>query len=165
MDILSVTDLFALAAVMLIGLPHGAFDGALAFCLGFGRSPRKIVGFLVMYLLLAGLSALIWLVSPVFSLAAFLVLTILHFGSGDTEHLFQLGPRLVQRSLKACQILVHGGMVTILLPVFHTEEVSQLFIVLAGPNAVLIMDALSPALIIWLAAACIYAGAALFNRQ
>ena len=165
MDILSVTDLFALAAVMLIGLPHGAFDGALAFCLGFGRSPGKIIGFLVMYLLLAGLSALIWLVSPVFALAAFLVLTIVHFGSGDTEHLFQQGPRVVQRSLKACQILVHGGMVTILLPVFHTEEVSQLFIVLAGPNAVLIMDALRPALTIWLAAACIYAGAALFNRQ
>jgi len=109
-DILSVTDLFALAAVMLIGLPHGAFDGALAFCLGFGRSPGKIIGFLVMYLLLAGLSALIWLVSPAFALAAFLVLTIVHFGSGDTEHLFQLGPRLVQRSLKACQICAwwHG---------------------------------------------------------
>ena len=57
MDILSATDLFALAAVMLIGLPHGAFDGALACCLGFGRSPGKIIGFLVMYLLLAGLSA------------------------------------------------------------------------------------------------------------
>ena len=54
---------------------------------------------------------------------------------------------------------------TILLPVFHTAEVSQLFIVLAGPNAVLIMDALRPAQIIWLAAACIYAGAALSNRQ
>ena len=38
-----------------------------------------------MYLLLAGLSALIWLVSPVFALAAFLVLT----WCGDTEHLFQ----------------------------------------------------------------------------
>ena len=48
MDILSVTDLVALAAVMLVGLPHGAFDGALAFCLGFGRSPSKIIGFLVM---------------------------------------------------------------------------------------------------------------------
>ena len=72
MDILSVTDVFALAAVMLIGLPHGAFDGAIAFCLGFGRSTGKIIGFLFMYLLLAGLSALIWSVSPVFALAAFL---------------------------------------------------------------------------------------------
>ena len=70
-DILSVTDLFALAAVILIGLPHGAFDGAIAFCLGFGRSNGKMIGFLVMYLLLAGLSALIWLVSPAFALALF----------------------------------------------------------------------------------------------
>ena len=45
MDILSATDVFALAAVMLIGLPHGAFDGAIAFCLGFGRSTSKIIGF------------------------------------------------------------------------------------------------------------------------
>ena len=165
MDTLSATDLFALAAVMLIGLPHGAFDGAIAFCLGFGRSTGKIIGFLVMYLLLAGLSVLIWSVSPVFALAAFLGLTIVHFGSGDTEHLFQTGPRIVQRGLKACQILVHGGMVTILLPVFHVAEVSQLFMILAGPNAVLIMDALRPALMIWLVAACIYAGAGLVSRQ
>ena len=165
MDILSATDLFALAAVMLIGLPHGAFDGAIAFCLGFGRSTGKIIGFLVMYLLLAGLSALIWFVSPVFALAAFLGLTIVHFGSGDIEHLLQPGPRLAQRGLKVCQILVHGGIVTILLPVFHTAEVSQLFVILGGPNAVLIMDALGPALLVWLTAACIYAGAGLVSRQ
>lgn len=165
MNVLSTIDLSALAAVMLIGLPHGAFDGAIAFCLGFGRSTGKIIGFLVMYLLLAGLSALIWSISPVFALASFLGLTIVHFGSGDTEHLVQPGPRFAQRGLKACQILVHGGMVTILLPVFHTAEVSQLFIILAGPNAVLIMDALRPALIIWLAAACIYGGSGLVSRQ
>ena len=165
MNTLSVTDLFALAAVMLIGLPHGAFDGAIAFCLGFGRSTGKIIGFLFMYLLLAGLSALVWSVSPVFALAAFLGLTIVHFGTGDTEHLFQPGPRLAQRGLKACQILVHGGMVTILLPVFHTAEVSELFIILAGPNAVLIIDALRPALMIWLAATCIYASVGLVSQR
>ena len=165
LDILSLSDLFALAAVMLVGLPHGAFDGAIAFCLGFGRSTGNIIGFLVMYLLLAGLSALIWSVSPVFALAAFLGLTIVHFGSGDTEHLFQPGRNLAQRSLKACQVLVHGGMVTIVLPVFHSAEVSQFFIILAGPNAILLMDALTPALLVWLVAAFIYAVAGLVSRQ
>ena len=164
MDILSATEMLALVVVMLIGLPHGAFDGAIACCLGFGRSTGPIVGFVVMSLLLAGLSALIWSISPVFALAAFLGLTIVHFGSGDTEHLFQPGPCLARRGLRACQVLVHGGMVTILLPVFHTAEVSQLFMILAGPNAVLIMDALRPALLIWLTAACIYAGAGLVGR-
>lgn len=165
LNMLSAIDLFALTAVMLIGLPHGAFDGAIAFCLGFGRSTRKIIGFLVMYLLLAGLSALIWSISPVFALASFLGLSIMHFGSGDTEHLVQPGPRLAQRGLKACQVLVHGGMVTILLPVFHAAEVTRLFVILAGPNAVLIMDALRPALIFWIVAACIYAGIGLVSRQ
>ena len=164
-DILSVTDLFALAAVMLVGLPHGAFDGAIAFCLGFGRSSSKMIGFLVMYLLLAGLCALIWSVSPVFALATFLGLTIVHFGNGDTEHLVQPGPKLAKRCLKACQVLVHGGMVTIVLPAFHSAEVSQLFIILAGPNAILLMDALTPALLIWLVAAFIYAAAGLVSRQ
>ena len=165
LDILSVTDLFALATVMLVGLPHGAFDGAIAFCLGFGRSSSKMIGFVVIYLLLAGLCALIWSVSPVFALATFLGLTIVHFGSGDTEHLVQPGPKLAKRSLKACQVLVHGGMVTIVLPVFHSAEVSQLFIILAGPNAILLMDALTPALLVWLVAAFIYAAAGLVSRQ
>ena len=56
-------------------------------------------------------------------------------------------------------------MVTIVLPVFHSAEVSQLFIILAGPNAILLMDALSPALMIWLVATFIYASVGLASRQ
>ena len=165
MDILSTTDLIALVAVMVIGLPHGAFDGAIAFCLGFGRSRGKMAGFLIMYLLLAGLSALIWSVSPVFALAAFLALTVVHFGTGDIQHLPPFGTGWSARALKACQILVHGGVVTILLPVFHQQEVAGLFTILAGPNAVLLMDALQPTFIIWLAAAAVYGLAGLTGRR
>ena len=70
-EILSVMDLFALTAVMVIGLPHGAFDGAIAFFLGYGRSRARMTGFLVMYLFLAGLYALFWSMLPVFGLARF----------------------------------------------------------------------------------------------
>ena len=52
---LTPIDIFALVAVMAIGLPHGAFDGAIAFFLGAGRSVMKMTGFLVAYSLLAGL--------------------------------------------------------------------------------------------------------------
>ena len=165
MEMLSAVDLIALVAVMVIGLPHGAFDGAIAFCLGFGRSRSKMTGFLIMYLLLAGLSALIWSVSPVFALAAFLGLTVVHFGSGDIQHLRPLWSGLGGRVLNACQIFVHGGVVTILLPVFHAQEVARLFTVLAGPNAVLLMDGLRPALIIWLMAAAVYGLAGLTGRR
>ena len=164
MEMLSALDLIALVAVMVIGLPHGAFDGAIAFCLGFGRSRGKMTGFLIMYLLLAGLSALIWSVSPVFALAAFLGLTVVHFGSGDIQHLRPFWTGWGGRALKACQILVHGGVVTILLTVFHEQEVARLFTVLAGPNAVLLMDGLQPALIAWLAAAAVYGLAGLTGQ-
>ena len=39
---LTPIDIFALVAVMAIGLPHGAFDGAIAFFLGAGRSMMKM---------------------------------------------------------------------------------------------------------------------------
>lgn len=165
MEMLSALDLTALFAVMLVGLPHGAFDGAIAFCLGFGRSRAKMTGFLVMYLLLAGLSALIWSVSPVFALAAFLAMTVVHFGSGDIEHLATVWSGVAGRLVRFSQIVVHGGIVTILLPAFHPDEVSRLFMVLAGPNAVLIMDALRPALVVWLAAAAVYLVAGLSGRR
>ena len=165
MEMLSALDLIALVAVMVIGLPHGAFDGAIALCLGFGRRRGRMTGFLIMYLLLAGLSALIWSVSPVFALAAFLGLTVVHFGSGDIQHLPLVWEGLRGRVLNACQIFVHGGVVTILLPVFHEQEVARLFTVLAGPNAVLLMDGLRPALIIWLLAASVYGLAGLTGRR
>jgi len=165
MEMLSAIDVIALVAVMVIGLPHGAFDGAIAFCLGFGRSRGKMTGFLVMYLLLAGLAGLIWSVSPVFALAAFLVMTVVHFGSGDIQHLPKAWDRRAGRALSACQILVHGGVVTILLPLFHEAEVARLYMVLAGPNAVVLMDGLRPALMLWLVAAAIYALAGVMSRQ
>ena len=165
MEMLSALDLIALVAVMVIGLPHGAFDGAIAFCLGFGRSRGRMTGFLIMYLLLAGLSGLIWSVSPVFALAAFLGLTVVHFGSGDIQHLPLVWEGLRGRVLNACQIFVHGGLVPIPLPVFHEQEVARLFTVLAGPNAVLLMDGLRPALIIWLLAASVYGLAGLTGRR
>ena len=155
-EMLSVMDLFALTAVMVIGLPHGAFDGAIAFFLGYGRSRARMTGFLVMYLFLAGLYALFWSMLPVFGLAAFLAMTVLHFGSGDIQHLAPVWTGRAGQLLKTCQIIVHGGLVTIVLPYFHPDEVMQLFIILAGPGAAMLMDAVYPALLVWLAAAAVY---------
>ena len=45
-DLLS---LVALAAIVIIGLPHGAFDGAVALALGYGKTLKAMVGFVVTY--------------------------------------------------------------------------------------------------------------------
>ena len=157
-------DLFALTAVVVIGLPHGAFDGAIAFFLGFGRNRTAMTGFLVMYLLLAGLYALVWSGLPVFALAAFLVMTILHFGNGDIQHLAPVWDGRASHILNVCQMIVHGGMVVIVLPFFHPDEVVRLFVVLAGDGAEVVMAALYPGLGVWLVAAAIYALAGLTSR-
>ena len=58
MDIVSalagipVLTLIALAAVVIIGLPHGALDGAIAIQLGMSQNLLSLIRFLVLYICL-----------------------------------------------------------------------------------------------------------------
>ena len=52
--VMAPLDLVALAAVVLIGLPHGALDGAIAMHLGFSRSILIFIRFLLLYVAMAG---------------------------------------------------------------------------------------------------------------
>jgi Brp/Blh family beta-carotene 15,15'-monooxygenase len=153
---LSLADFFALAAVMLVGLPHGAFDGVIAFILGYGRSIRKITGFLVMYLLLVGLGLTIWMVSPVFALAAFLIMTIIHFGSGDLPEIEQLVSGRITSLQKPILTFAHGCLVPVFLPLAHQAEVQTLFTVLAGPNIIILFDGLNMLAFLWVASLLVY---------
>ena len=77
--------LIALAAVTLIGLPHGAMDAAVALALGYGRNFGKMAVFVLAYVLLAAVVVGFWIVAPVLALALFLLISLVHFGLGDTE--------------------------------------------------------------------------------
>ena len=57
-------DLAALAAIVLIGLPHGALDGAIAIHLGFTRKLLHFMRFLALYIAMAGLVVGAWLLAP-----------------------------------------------------------------------------------------------------
>jgi hypothetical protein len=54
-DLLPITNMgpldplsiIALALIVIIGLPHGAFDGAVALSLGYTRTLQGFVGFIV----------------------------------------------------------------------------------------------------------------------
>ena len=81
-DLLS---LIALAAIVIIGLPHGAFDGAVALALGYGKDHKSMLVFMVSYLSIAALVVLFWLEFPELSLTVFLGISILHFGLGDSQ--------------------------------------------------------------------------------
>lgn len=126
---LDALSLFALGAVVLIGLPHGAMDAAVALALGYGRHPLRMTGFVGAYLLMAGAVIGAWMLAPVASLFLFLMISLVHFGLGDTEE--------QNRMIKLVQMLAHGSVVTIVIPLWHRHEVTLLFEVLSGPHALI----------------------------
>ena len=80
---LTLIEKIALFFVMIIGLPHGALDGAIALGLGYGKNFKKIFLFLSSYILLALLALALWTLSPAISLFFFLIYSLVHFGLGD----------------------------------------------------------------------------------
>ena len=77
--------LIALAAVMLVGLPHGALDGAIALHLGLFKKKGSLVRFICVYLAGALMVLVTWLTAPVFALSVFLLVSLFHFGAGDAR--------------------------------------------------------------------------------
>ena len=75
--------MISLAAVMMIGLPHGALDGAVAMTVGYGKRSQDIVKFSVIYTLIALMVVVIWMIIPIFSLTLFMLISMIHFGLGD----------------------------------------------------------------------------------
>ena len=81
--LLDMASVIALLFVILIGLPHGAFDGAIANHLGAGRSFATAAKFITSYCAAAGLVIAIWIMFPAVTLTLFLMISMIHFGRGD----------------------------------------------------------------------------------
>ena len=104
-------DLVALGAVVLIGLPHGALDGAIAFRLGLLDDSRSLFRFITVYLS-AGLAVvLFWFAMPAVALCVFLAVSLIHLGwetrNGDGIEL---------------EVLAHGGLVIAGISQFHAAR-------------------------------------------
>lgn len=99
-------DIIPLFFVLLVGVPHGAADSLLAMKVYRLQSFKKLMFFLISYIVLVGMTLLAWVYYPLLSLLAFLFISALHFGLGDLSmtlpHLSQDQP--VQKGLIAwCQ--------------------------------------------------------------
>ena len=102
--------------VVLLGLPHGAVDHLVPSRLGEAVPVRSVrtgaaaVGLL--YLLLGGGYALVWLAAPQFAALAFVGLTWLHWGQGDVWALRELlgAEHLRSRRLRVATLIVRGGL-------------------------------------------------------
>jgi len=121
----SVSILFV--AVALTGIPHGAIDHLVASRL-WGLRPtwsdqaKFYGGYLAAMALYGGL----WIVAPAWSLAAFLIMTMYHFGQADLAY-WHLPP------LPARLLYVSRGLFLLGLPVAaHPEIVAPIFEAIGG---------------------------------
>ena len=119
-------NLIGLLAVVFIGLPHGAMDGALAIHLGWMNRPTKAATFLLAYVGLAALVVGMWMVVPTVGFLMFLTISMFHFGRGD------IVPRTKEHEL--AEVLMRGGLVLAGISLFHRSEVDSIFEVLIGSN-------------------------------
>lgn len=106
----------ALAFIIVLGVPHGALDGAVAAPLLRPRYGRIWFGvFALPYLGASALVLLAWQVAPLVTLAGFLALSVLHFGEEDA------GPG------RPVEALVRGGLPIALPALLQPEETARIF--------------------------------------
>jgi Brp/Blh family beta-carotene 15,15'-monooxygenase len=109
--------------IVVLGVPHGAFDPLFAQRLHALAGVRDWSLFTLAYLLPALPVALLWQLAPGIFLSGFLLLSLIHF-SGDPE----AGSGIFFR-------LLYGGLVIVLPAFLHVDEVTRLFGMLADPDA------------------------------
>ena len=117
--LLDMASVIALLFVVLIGLPHGAFDGAIANHLGAGRSLAAATKFITSYCAAAGLVIAVWIMFPAVTLTLFLMISMIHFGRGDASA--KSGPIFMM------QVLLHGGLPIFGIIYFQQSSVIPLF--------------------------------------
>ena len=135
-------NLIGLAGIVLIGLPHGAFDGAVAMHLGIVNRFSNLARFVIIYVALAALVVVTWMIAPSISLILFLTISMLHFGAGDVKN--------GQGGLAFSEALAHGGLAIIGISQFHRSEVDEIFSYLINQDTAavwLVVDVLTVAVI------------------
>lgn len=150
-------DLAALGAVVLIGLPHGALDGAIAIHLGFSRRMILFIRFLLLYVGMAGLVIAAWIVAPALCLLGFLVISMIHFGAGDARH----GSGWV----RGAEVLAHGGLVVAGISQMHRSESDVIFAYLTGGDTMLVWQGLDMLTVIVGVSLVICLAQALWHRR
>lgn len=147
--IFGLANLLALLAVVAIGLPHGAFDGAIAARLGFTKRPYFLTRFLFLYFLIAVSVVVLWIAFPVETLILFLLVSTLHFGLGDASALYGWS--------RWVQVVAHGAVVVVGISQFHKLEVDKIFNYLTGQDSNVVWIAIDVASIVFVPVFVIYA--------
>ncbi|MDG2502510.1 MAG: Brp/Blh family beta-carotene 15,15'-dioxygenase [Porticoccaceae bacterium] len=149
-------DLAAIAAVLIIGVPHGGLDGAVARRIGWSKGLVPWLGFHLSYIALAALVVWLWLQWPVPGLAVFLLISALHFGRSDIAYTQSLiASNSAQQWLP---LIAHGGLVSIAIPSLQSAAVQPVFTILVGDEgAALLIKAIGMLFLPWLLSLAGYA--------
>ena len=132
---LGVWNLIGLAGIVLIGLPHGALDGAVAMHLGLVDKFSTMARFVVIYVGLAGLVVGAWIIAPSLSLIVFLIISMLHFGAGDARH--------GEGVLRFAETMAHGGLAIVGISQFHRSEADEIFYYLINQDTAMVWLAIN----------------------
>ncbi len=108
-----------LATIIVLGVPHGALDGEIARPVLRPRLGRAwVLAFALPYLVLAGAVLLAWRAAPMPTLAAFLAVSVWHFGREDGGEGLGIASR--------------GGLAVALPVLIHPAATAHIFGVVAG---------------------------------
>ena len=132
---IGVWNLIGLAGIVLIGLPHGALDGAVAMHLGLVDKFSTMARFVIIYVGLAGLVVGAWIIAPSLSLIVFLIISMLHFGAGDARH--------GEGVLRFAETMAHGGLAIVGISQFHRSEVDEIFYYLINQDTAMVWLAIN----------------------
>ena len=132
---LGVWNLIGLAGIVLIGLPHGALDGAVAMHLGLVDKFSTMARFVIIYVGLAGLVVGAWIIAPTLCLIVFLTISMLHFGAGDARH--------GEGALRFAETLAHGGLAIVGISQFHRSEADEIFYYLINQDTAMVWLAIN----------------------
>lgn len=130
---ITTIDAICLGLVILIGLPHGAFDGPLLMkTKGFNDSYKiKIFSYIAI-----GIAFwCFWIYYPNFALVIFLIVSLIHFGLGDMRSNFS--SNTLNKFERFVITFSHGGLVTIIIPIFHPDKTFFVFRMLGGSSTLL----------------------------
>ena len=117
-------DMLAIAAILLLGVPHGGLDGAIARRVGWPSGLMSWLSFHLAYIALAVLVTALWWLFPLISLGVFLLISALHFGASD----------IANTGTDWLPWIAHGGLVCIAIPNLQPGLVEPIFTVLVNAD-------------------------------
>lgn len=126
---MTTVDIFSLALIVFLGIPHGSLDGVIARRLGWSKNLIEQISFNVIYLSIAILVVIVWFYMPLISLSIFLVISGIHFGMSDISKIQNTG------SSYYFSLISHAGLIPIALPVIQKDYVIEVFTILSNNTA------------------------------